>query len=187
MLKSSPHYVSYDRLPQISEEDSTRDAFRVMSEANVGSLVVRAGARPRCYVSGTSLKRAFVELTPSLKPPIRWETLTMRSLLSESAAGASGQLARVLREKSDIVRRAISPIVIAGTVSINEEARPLQDRSDAVFLVLDDSRQPVGWFLNHESVMAILQTAPPVFICKNGHRNPDPDNGRCYYCPAPIP
>jgi hypothetical protein len=42
-----------------------------------------------------------------------------------------------------------------------------------------------GWYFNDPElkVMAMRRT---VYVCKNNHRNADPDHGTCYYCPYPI-
>lgn len=191
MLDSSDHYVPYDRLTQISEDSRVQDAFRIMSETQTGSLLVCAGEQPRWYVPGDWLKEVYdkLRLEPGLEAPAVPENLTLQTLLTEPLAGPPGQLVEVLQyiwKERETEPSQVLPISIADPVSINEEASSLQDRSDAVFLVLDDSRQPVGWFLNHEDVLQGLLTRPPVFVCTNGHENPDPDEGRCYYCPAPI-
>jgi hypothetical protein len=56
---------------------------------------------------------------------------------------------------------------------------------DLVFQVVGAEGGRLGWFLNHETVLEPA-TRRVFFKCENGHRNPDPDHGTCYSCPAKI-
>jgi hypothetical protein len=55
---------------------------------------------------------------------------------------------------------------------------------ETVFEIREDDRH-IGWYLNHETVLDAT-TKKTVFVCANGHPNPDSDHGTCYSCPFPI-
>ena len=185
MLNSSEHFVPYDRLPVVPDDNALSVAFRTMSRAGSGALVVRTGLRPVWYVAGAWLKEAYRRLYESELPGTENPSLVpIRDLLDPGhpiSEEASGDL---LGEDGQLPRTG--PVAISGAVSEEADAAPLRNRREAVLLVTDQQDQPVGWFLNHEHILASLGSPPPEFVCENGHRNTDPDSGRCYSCPAPI-
>jgi hypothetical protein len=69
-------------------------------------------------------------------------------------------------------------------VDVSNDETSLRSQSPTVFAVIESGTR-TGWYLNHESVRDTV-TQRTWFICKKGHRNPDPDHGTCYRCPFPI-
>lgn len=224
-LQSSEHFVSFERIPLITEHDSLVTAFRTLGDSSAGGLIVLEvprGESPRVmtpnalllgrlmdsrpndlgwYVTGAWLKAVYARLLEPANRPLQWQALTLSTLLRQYRAGGPGEQEGLMgpaHDSRDVGEGPISlsgvakavddqpPIRIEGVVRDDEHARPLQERPDAVFLIRGENGRPLGWFLNHEHVVATFNTPPPVFECTRGHPNPDPDNGRCYKCPARI-
>ena len=209
-LNESGHFIPIEKIPVITDRDTIVTAFRQLNEAKIGGLMVlkRLNAQQDInsfdkaiflrslplekydsigwYVTGDWMIKVYRLLSESLTDPIRGERLSMSALVGDSRFDETTRETRALSTSPGIDEIREEIIRIQGVVPNDHSSDDLQNRADAVFLVRDSSGQPLGWFLNHENVVATIQTPPPVFKCENGHENPDPDNGRCYECPAKI-
>lgn len=142
------------------------EVFRQLSQREAGGFVVLRAGRPRHYLKARDLA-GVVAARASQKG---WASVASETLLDLM------QSPQVSLEMVMVAGEYVSPET--DTVSVDVAA-------EAVIPVGELSRQ-AGWFFTQEVLKRTVATRPPQFVCKNGHKNPDPDKGTCYYCPAPI-
>jgi len=173
---SPEHFVSLEDLPQFDGRTVFRKVFSELNRRGRSGFVVASANGVTRYVKGMELAEAAVKLAGSkhdqFLPNARADALRQ---VSDTAVG---QVLDMEWAKSSVL------VIPATPVDSSADAAPLQNAADAVFAIVQLQR-PVGWFLNHEVVMQ-TSTGKPVFVCENGHDNPDSDHGSCYYCPGDI-
>ena len=164
---TTEHFVRIEDLPQIESTTPFRDVYKRLDQSGCSGFILLEKGQAQAYVKGYELAN-FVLTGPGKGPKKLRE-------LSGSAIGHILTLA---------AGRQLAVPVPSQPVEATEKAQPLQIQPDSVFHVSEAGRH-VGWFLNHETVLATA-TGKTVFVCENGHDNPDPDNGSCYRCPGDI-
>lgn len=158
-------FITMDKLPHIEGNTSFQQVYAQLSRRGFGGFILSQNGELVNYVKG----------------PV---------LATEVVRRANGD-AQVLRRYSDetianVIAEISTPSVLVPILSPQPGATEaqLRNHSDAVFRIVGPDGS-VGWYLNHEDVRTTA-TTKTVFICKNGHRNSDPDHGTCYSCPFPI-
>jgi hypothetical protein len=84
----------------------------------------------------------------------------------------------------EVIARFAASLVPVVPAPAGATESQLYAAGETVFQIIEPDGS-VGWYLNHETVRDAA-TKKTVFICTNGHRNPDSDHGTCYSCPFPI-
>ena len=167
-LKQSSHFVPRADLVVVEPEQTLREVYHALSQANRGgAFVIRQPGHKEKYVRADKLAKAV-------------EGAVGRNLQEWERFSASpvGELISRFPSANILVD------VDENRVETSAEELGLQNRSDRVFAVAEEGRF-VGWYLNHETVHD-ASTSRTVFVCSRGHSNPDPDHGTCYSCPSPI-
>lgn len=170
-LRASEHFIPLERLPQIDVGTPLRAVFAEVTMRAVGGFIATRSGRAAHYLTASALAAL-------LGDEVKARRMTWRRV-AETALGEVIPLAQS--------HGAAIPLE-GGAVTDDTDLVPLQQRGDAVYAV-QAAGQIAGWFLNHERLVSTVNTPPPVFWCarpRAPHPNPDPDNGRCYRCPAPI-
>jgi hypothetical protein len=166
-LKESQHFVLSAGIPRISGSTTFREVYQVLERDRKGAFLLLQKDLPVSYVKAYPLAEKVIT---DAKGDV--EKLRFRSgqSIQEVVAELSAQLPAVP--------------VSAQPVDVTADESDLQQRGDTAFTV-EEVGQPVGWYLNHETVYE-AQTERTIFICRRNHRNTDPDSGTCWKCPAPI-
>ncbi|MDX2169453.1 MAG: hypothetical protein SF182_20460 [Deltaproteobacteria bacterium] len=164
-LIDSLHFVPLDAIPDVTSGTSVGDALRTLAERNVdGALLVERGAAIG-LVKGSDLAEAIRAARAGVEID-DWSVLK--------------------RPVPDVLRAAGKVLVPVLPVPQDATADTLNRIGDEIVFQVTLEGQRVGWFLNHESLLAGVFTPPPVYKCSNGHENKDPDHGFCSFCPAKL-
>jgi hypothetical protein len=166
-LKDSNHFASAGDIPEITADTPLREVYAQLNRAGRGGFIVSIPDGSRKYVKAYALAEAAILQAGGDVGKIR--------LLADRPIGQ-----HVLRV---IDSSAVIP-VDEHPVDVRTDEKPLRDQDARVFL-LTESDHFTGWYLNHEAV-SDTRTQKTVYVCQNGHGNPDPDRGTCYLCPFPI-
>jgi len=167
-ILGSAHFVPLANLTSVDSNQRLSDVYRQLSEAPLtGSFILRESGRGEKYVKAPALATAIASFVGN--DVSKWETFSEMPL-------------------AEIITRVPTTGVFVDidprSVEASSEEEGLRNMADRVFPVAQHGKL-IGWYLNHESVLNVT-TSRTVFICSRGHRNPDPDTGTCYTCPAPI-
>jgi hypothetical protein len=162
-LKSSSKYLAHDRLPRVDIATTFMEVYSQLNRSGCSGFILSAQGQIQGYVKADELAQKVVEQANG-------DAQTLRKYSSEPIGEVISEFGAPL-----------VPVVAAGTGATESV---LQETGDTVFRVAE-SDGSIGWYLNHEGVRDPA-TRKTVFICANGHRNPDSDHGTCYRCPFPI-
>jgi hypothetical protein len=166
LRSDATHWIDSQRLPLISVDQSIADAFSHMNAAHVDGAVICVGTDPRWYVSGDRLKDAF-------------------NRLRETVPKGAGLADRPLSALISVPDARSWLIEVGSPVPAETPPASLEMGEDGVIPVEDGAGHRVGWFLSPGLIEESFLRPPPVFLCENGHENPQPE-GYCQWCPAPI-
>ena len=162
-LKSSWKYLTHERLPRIDSGTSFMETYSQLSRSNSSGFLLSEKGEVRGYVKAHVLANIIVQ----------------------QANGDAQRLRQSSAEQiGEVISKAGIPLVPVEPTPSGATEDSLYAANETVFQVLDPDGT-VGWYLNHETVRDAA-TKKTVFICSNGHRNPDSDHGTCYICPFPI-
>lgn len=162
-LKRSWKYLAQEKLPQIDSGTTFMQTYSQLSRTGCSGFLLTDKGQLRGYVKA--------------------------HVLADAVLKQSNGDAQRLREYSAEQIGAVVDKVGASLVSVAPIPRgateaTLEKMGETVFQVIDLDGS-TGWYLNHETIRDTA-TRKTVFICSNGHRNPDSDHGTCYSCPFPI-
>jgi hypothetical protein len=165
-VRRSIHFVPLGKVPVVDDVVPLAKAFAEISGAGTGGFILRHRAEPRLYVLAGELARH------------------VESSFGEQAWSRVGAMpvAQVVEQAYNTP--AVVPVA-PQPVDAEADVAPYRARPATVFVVVEFGQQ-VGWLFNHEPLAGSVSTPPPRFRCSRGHDNPDPDNGTCYRCPAPV-
>lgn len=164
-LKDSTHFVSADAIPLVELSTPFREVYSRLSRDGRGGFIVSATDGSRNYV------KAY-------------------ELAEEAIGKAAGDAAKVRRLADASIGQCLQTATGAlvpvddHPIDVSADDGSLRQQPERVFAVIEAGRF-TGWFLNHESIRDTL-TPKTVYVCAQGHENPDPDHGTCYSCPFPI-
>ena len=167
ILDKKEHFVSIQDMPSFGVSTPILDVYRKLAEAKRGGFILNDGEKQLFVKAGDLATKTMLGSPPAVRRMVAELQETIGDLCNTPGLGA-----------------AIIPLETA-SVKVEDDPTPLQDEvEDKVYAVtsIDGS---VGYFLNHEAV-ADPATKRLYFVCTNNHRNPDPDHGYCYSCPAKI-
>jgi hypothetical protein len=164
-LRESPRFLTPDALPAFTSTTPLTRIYADLNRANVGDFFLHGPGGELDLIRGDALAKGI----DSLRAGGAWEQLA-RVSVGEALRRVDPQEVRVPVAKDDLDETS------------SEEG--LGSLPATVFRVLRAGRL-AGYYFNRK---AVAGTGPRrvVFICRRGHRNPDPDGGRCYQCPSPI-
>lgn len=188
-LKDSYHFVTATDLLRINGQTHFQEVYKQLNDAGQGGFLLIDEGKAQTYVNAynladTVVRRAVKEVERNYSIPHS----QLNHRLKDSTDPSTTMLANLMqaisqtpiREIVQDIRNWIFIEIDETAVDVDAEETALQNQDDKVFEVYE-SGQPVGWYLNHERVRDTT-TEKPVFICSNGHPNPDTDSGRCYRC-----
>lgn len=165
-IRRSQNFVPVEQVPQIFDTTTIPEVFRQLSTRRAGGFVLLYAGRPRRFVVTKDLVAAVVaRASEKSYQEVGGETL--HELIESPGVGPGGILVA-----EAAVEGGMEPMAVAG-------------RSDVV-LPVQEQGQLFGWFFSEEAMKEVITIPPPQWVCMNGHKNPDPDRGKCYRCPAPI-
>jgi len=181
ILKDSWHFTPVDQIPQIDGLTPFREVYQLLSQSGRGGFLLLDEGKAQNYVKAYELADAVVRHTVKDVNQMTWLSQSERDL-------ALIEQFKIISDTSikEIVRNASrwTPVVPVDQAPIDviADEQELRAQDERVFDV-QEAGESIGWYLNHETVKHTL-TEKPVFICKNGHRNPNSDHGTCHYCSA---
>lgn len=162
-LKSSWRFVSQEKLPRIDAGTTFKDTYSQLNRTGGSGFVLSDMGSIRGYVKGDQLAAAVVQ----------------------KANGDAQQLREYsAKQIGEVITQFATPLVPVAPVPDGATEGQLHAVDETVFEIREDDRH-IGWYLNHETVLDAT-TKKTVFLCTNGHQNPDSDHGTCYSCPFPI-
>jgi hypothetical protein len=162
-LKSSWRFVAQEKLPRIDAGTTFKETYSQLTRSGGSGFLLSDSGKVRGYVKGDELAAVVVQ----------------------QAQGDAQQLREYsAKQIGDVITQFAAPLVPVAPIPAGATEGQLHAIEETVFEILEDERQ-IGWYLNHETVLDAT-TKKTVFICTNGHVNPDPDHGTCYSCPFPI-
>lgn len=179
MLKDSYHFVPKANLLLIKGETSFQEVYKQLHQAGQGGFLLVEEGVPRAYVKAYDLADVVVHRTVK-------EAKRMSS-------GSPDELNQMLRSRMEMISQTPIKQIISDVssmfvpvdetwIDVYTAEGPLQDQDHRVFDVRE-AGESIGWYLNHEGVRDTT-TEKPIFVCENGHENPDTDHGTCYSCSA---
>jgi hypothetical protein len=168
-LINSFNFVPLKRFPQVEGTVRFLDVCTALWQKNTGGFILAEAGAPHSFVNANDLA-ATVVLQSGHNP----------ELLNKYCSMPVGQLISMVAQAKP------APVlpVVHEPVSVQSEETPLASSPQGIFSIVDRNLQ-IGWYINNEAIRAAV-TKRTVYVCANGHKNPDPDHGSCYQCPAPI-
>jgi hypothetical protein len=152
-----------EKLPRIDAGTTFKDTYSQLNRSGCSGFLLSDTGEVRGYCKGDELAAVVVKQAHGDAQKLR-----------EYSTARIGEV---------ITRFGASLVPVVPTPAGASEAE-LHAAGETVFDVIEDDRH-IGWYLNHETVLDAT-TKKTVFICTNGHPNPDSDHGTCYSCPFPI-
>jgi hypothetical protein len=188
-LKDSHHFVPRGDLLRIKSETNFQKVYEHLGQAGRGSFLLVDEGKAMTYVRAYDLADAVVHR--AVKEVQRTHSVSSDELvkkLADRTDPVSQALANRMETISQtpigqVVRDIMSAIFVTideAQVDVESDEDSLQTQDYRVFEVYE-SGESIGWYLNREELKATT-TEKPVFICVNGHENPDTDSGTCYTC-----
>lgn len=163
-LKNSWKFLESERLPRIDSKTTFEQVYSQLNRSNCSGFLLSVLGEVRGYVKADELAQKVVNQAHGDSQVLRtYSNAPIGELLIDFAT-------------------PLIPVRTVSTAAI--EAALDETKEDMVFRVTEDEGT-VGWYLNHNTVREAA-TKKTVFLCANGHRNPDADHGTCYHCPFPI-
>lgn len=162
-LKASWRYLAPEKLTRIDTGTLFKDAYSHLNRNASSGFFLTERGKVRGYVKADVLANAVVSQANGDAERLREYSSTQIGALITS-------LGMSLVPIKPVPDGATEPELYAAPETVFQVTEP------------DGS---TGWYLNHETVRDAA-TRRTVFICTNGHRNPDSDHGTCYSCPFPI-
>jgi hypothetical protein len=162
-LKASWRFLAQEKLPRIDAGTTFKDTYSQLNRSGTSAFLLSDGGKVRGYVKGDELAAVVVQ-----------------------RAGGNAQQLREYSAKQigEVITQFATPLVPVVPAPVGATEGQLHAIAETVFEIREDDIQ-IGWYLNHETVLDAT-TKKTVFICTNGHVNPDSDHGTCYSCPFPI-
>jgi hypothetical protein len=160
----SAKFYPFEKIPVLPESTTIENVFKHAAEKKVGGVIVSSNYEPVAYL----ITQLLAVASSSQAQQFGWQFV-------------AGQSVR------DFLNSDPTPALCVRVVNSDVDTGLLENCPDTVFQIRQGG-QPVGWFLNHETVDKTIHTAPPVFLCENTppHTNSDPDTGYCHFCPYKI-
>lgn len=174
-LSTSDHFMAFDALPVFDDNVPVHQLYADLHRRGSSGCIVASRDGVRRYLRGRDLAKVLVERGRGTGGGESRRSADPERLGAASTA-AIGQILTLEWARPAVVTVPLDP------VDVRAALEPLQSRPDTVFAVTVQGRE-IGWLLNHETVMESA-TGRTVFICENGHENPDSDHGTCYHCPG---
>jgi CBS domain-containing protein len=178
-LKDPNHFYGPRRI--ITAEGSTPlyKVYQLLDARDTGGLVLTEDGRPTQYVKTSLLASEVVK----------------HAMVGIEGVGvvSDDDIVERMRQLSDShisdvieVIGAHDTVVPIDSQPVHSQTNPssLKEQPDRVFRVMDGDVL-VGWYLNRKTVAETV-TRKVWFVCRNGHKNADPDHGTCYRCPFPV-
>jgi hypothetical protein len=162
-LKGSWKYLALEKLPRIDTGTLFKDAYSQLSRSGCSGFLLTDKGEVQGYVKADDLAAAVVTRARGDGQKLReYSAAQIGSLINNFAL-------------------TLVPVIAAPAGATEPD---LYAADETVFRITEADGS-TGWYLNHETVRDAA-TRRTVFICTNGHRNPDSDHGTCYSCPFPI-
>jgi hypothetical protein len=192
-LKDSFHFVPKGDLLRIKSETHFQEVYKQLDQAGHGGFLLVDEGKVLTYVRAYGLADAVVHR--AVKEVQRVHSVPSSELV-QKLADRTEQVSQALASEMERISKTpigevVREIMIAIFVTIDEaqidvdaDEAALQDQDHRVFEVYE-AGEPIGWYLNHEALKDTT-TEKPIFVCGNGHENPDTDSGTCYSCSAPL-
>jgi hypothetical protein len=166
IIRDSPRFADLGSIPLIEEDTPLRKVYATLYGKGVSRfIVVEKRGHPRFYVQGAELARILAAHAEGKVQ--EWESI---------ASAPVGRLSASLGRPC-----AVMPVLDAPLDARSPE--PSQSEQREGVAAVESFGVRIGWLLTSALEASTEKT---VFVCKNGHRNPDPDNGTCCICPAVI-
>jgi len=144
------------------------EAFKALDKAKAGGLVVTAAGIPTLYAPIRDLAQALLDEAQRKG----WPAL------------ARATLAQVV--DAAIEAGALNGATFGGSLLGKLDEASVERPRKTFFAVVDAARVHIGWYLSEEALGRTIESEPLAFLCERGHRNEDPEHGRCRSCEAPI-
>lgn len=161
-LKNSRHFVSH--IPKIEGSTPFREVYAQLYDGGHGGFILAKGGQAVSYVKAHELAAHVVAEAKGDGEKMRRLSNTPIELL-------------VVNETQLPVHRT--------PIDVSADEMQLQNQPDTVFDITESGKS-TGWYLENKTVRSTL-TERTVWVCKNKHKNPDPDHGgTCYSCPFPV-
>lgn len=162
--EDAAHYLSIEKLPQLDEALGISEFFRQLSATSAGGAVVWKEATAR-YVDGRVVARA----------------LTARAGLSSFAEATRGTL-------GDYLKRVMTYPVEAESFTPDSDVSVMKrgDGAPSVLRRVIDGGAVKGFVFAHDTVRNTAVAPPPIWLCEDGDKNTDPEDGCCSRCPRSI-
>jgi hypothetical protein len=162
-LSNSWKYLAHDRLPRMDTTTSFREVYSQLNRSGNSGFLLSANGEVRGYVKAYELATEVVQRANG-------DAQALRTYSSEAIG--------------ELIAEFGVPLVPVLPADEDATESLLYQKGETVFRIKEANGR-LGWYLNHEGVRETA-TKKTVFICSNGHRNPDSDHGTCYRCPFPI-
>lgn len=168
-LTNSRKFVPVQRLPQVESTARFLDVCAALWQQNAGGFILAEAGAPHSFVNANDLAAKVIQNSDH-NP----------DLLNRYCSMPVGQLLSIVTQTSPAT---VLPVAHE-PVSVHSEETRLDASPQGVFSITDRNLQ-IGWYINNDEIrVAVVKRT--VYVCANGHKNPDPDHGSCYQCPAPI-
>ena len=164
-LRSSWHFVPLSEVPAIDGLTPLNEVYAQLSTGGHGGFILLERGKPQHYVRATPFAADVINRAKGNAVLLRELSTAPMAQLVAKGIGAAG----------------LVPIDVTA-VDVEADAEILRRQPERVFDIVE-SGLSIGWFMNHETVRETT-TRKTWWICKNNHRNSDPDHGTCYFCPA---
>lgn len=162
-FKDSWKFLVNERLPRIDIKTTFEGVYSQLNRTGCSGFLLSAQGEVKGYVKADELAEKVIQQAQGDLQLLR--TYSQQSI---------GEL--VVEFASAVVPVRGAPGGSAAAVFNSAEA--------AVFSIAEDEGT-AGWYINPELIREAA-TKKTIFLCQNGHRNPDSDHGTCYSCPFPI-
>jgi hypothetical protein len=193
-LKDSRHFVPNGALLRINSETHFQEVYRQLDQARQGGFLLVDEGRAKTYVRAYGLADAVIHRAVKKAQGIH---SVPPSELAKKLADRTEQVSQTLADEVErisktpigqVVREFMTAIFVTideAQIDVDDDETALRNQqADRVFEVYE-AGEPVGWYLNHETLKDTT-TEKSIFVCGNGHENPDTDSGSCYSCSAPL-
>lgn len=161
-------------IPRFDGNTLFSEAYSRLNRAGNGAFLIIEAGNIKAFVNAIALAQKAVEAALGLQPANEAPDLEaiaewLRQRSKDELEAITGRVRRMSDAPLTVILAEHNEIDVV--IHFDAEAVPPEDEAK----IKTASKQIPN---------AVMQKA--VFICPNGHKNPDPDHGTCYNCPGPI-
>ena len=167
-ISKATSFVAAEQMLSLPGSTEIIAVFKSLEKSKAGGLVITAGGIPTLYVPIRDLANALLDEARRKG----WPTIAGTTLSSVVDAAID----------SAALNGATFGGSLLGTLDETSVERPRK----TIFAVVDRARVHLGWFMSEEAQRLTIESRALAFLCEAGHRNPDPDRGRCQSCEAAL-